>query len=140
MGMATREKSGHFIGRRKEIQLFQSWLRDPSAPWILYFYDSTEELAKKGGIGKTWLLRECTRVAGQEYPNIGVLLIDFFAVADRDRFLLAEKVAQALHQLCLEWDYTAFAAMLDQYRTRQLEDTPSKRTTDVAEDETTFTA
>jgi tetratricopeptide (TPR) repeat protein len=140
MGMATREKSGHFIGRREEIQLFQGWLRDLSAPWIPYFYGSTEELEKKGGIGKTWLLRECARVAEQEHSNIGVLIIDFFTVEDRDRLFLAEKVAQAFHQLCPEWNYTAFAAILDQYRTRQLEDTLSKPTADVAEDETTFTA
>ena len=138
--MALREKSAHFIGRRQEIQLFKDWLQASSSPWILYFYDATEEQEKKGGIGKTWLLRHCAELVAQEHPDMAILMVDFFNVEDRDGLFLAEKVAQELHRYCPEWNYTAFANILEQYYSKKMEATLSKRVTDVAEDETTFTA
>jgi tetratricopeptide (TPR) repeat protein len=130
--MTTQEKSGHFIGRRQEIQLFKDWLEDASSPWILYFHDATEEKDKKGGIGKTWLLRYCADIIVREHPDIALVMVDFFNVEDRDGLFLAEKVVQELHRFCPEWNYTAFASILDQY--------PAKKAEDVAEDETIFTA
>src|SRR5579859_538449 len=125
------ETSTHFIGRRQEIQSLKDWLQDSSSPWILYFHDAAEEPEKKGGIGKTWLLRHCAEIVAQEHPNIAVLMVDFFNVEERDGLLLAEKAAQELHCCCPEWNYTAFTNILEQYN--------SKKNEDVAEDETTFT-
>lgn len=136
----TIEKNGHFIGRKEEIQQFKEWLQDPKSPWILYFYDVTAMQEKKGGIGKTWLLRRCTDLVAQEYPHVTVIMIDFFSVEDRDRLFLAEKVAKALHDFCPEWSPTAFTEVLDFYYTRKFEKTISRRVSDVSEDETIFTA
>jgi tetratricopeptide (TPR) repeat protein len=138
--MATKEKSGHFIGRRQEIQLFNAWLQDTNPPWILYFSDVTEEAEKKGGIGKTWLLRHCAEIVAQEYPNVAVLMVDFFNVEDRDRLALAEKVVRELQRCCPEWNYPAFSTILEQYYSRKIEATLSRRVADIAEDETMFTA
>src|SRR5215469_9893490 len=126
------EKSAHFIGRRQEIQLFNDWLESSSSPWILYFSDATEEKEKKGGIGKTWLLRHCAEIVTQDHPNIAVLMVDFFNVEERDGLFLAEKVAQEFHRSCPEWDYTAFDNALKEYT--------SEKSEEIAEDETTFTA
>jgi tetratricopeptide (TPR) repeat protein len=139
-GMAILEKSNHFIGRRQEIQQFKGWLQDSNSPWILYFSDATEEQEKKGGIGKTWLLRHCVEIVDQEYPTIAVLMIDFFNVEERDRLFLAEKVVRELHRFCPEWNYPAFSNIVEQYYSKKFEATQSKRATDVAEDETMFTA
>jgi tetratricopeptide (TPR) repeat protein len=137
--MTTQEKNEHFIGRKREIQQFEDWLQDPKSPWILYFYDVTEEQEKKGGIGKTWLLRQFANLVTEKYLNVAVIMIDFFSVEDRDRLFLAEKVAKALHKFCPEWSPIAFADALDLYYTRKFERAIPQRLTDVAEDETIFT-
>jgi tetratricopeptide (TPR) repeat protein len=139
--METYEKSNNFIGREQEVQLFESWLQDPTPPWILYFHDAAEEKEKKGGIGKTQLLRHCAELTKQKYPNTAVLMIDFFSVADRDRLVLAQRVTQELHNLCPEWTPTAFNDLADQYYdNKNIETTMSRRAADIAEDETIFTA
>jgi tetratricopeptide (TPR) repeat protein len=137
--METQEKKGRFIGREQEIQQFTTWLHEPNASWILYFHDKTEEPEKKGGIGKTWLLRECAKEARQ-YPDIGVLMVDFFSVDDRDRLFLADKIVRALHDLCPRWEYPAFAKIREQYDSKKMESANVGNVSDVAEDETTFTA
>jgi tetratricopeptide (TPR) repeat protein len=138
-GMETKEKKGHFIGREQEIQQFTTWLHQPDAPWILYFHDKTEEPEKKGGIGKTWLLRQCAQEARQ-HPDIGVLMVDFFSVDDRDRLFLADKIVRAFHDLCPRWEYPAFAKIREQYDSKKMESANVRGVTDIAEDETTFTA
>ncbi|GHO93576.1 hypothetical protein KSF_036240 [Reticulibacter mediterranei] len=137
--METQEKKSHFIGREQEIQQFTTWLHQPDAPWILYFHDKTEEPEKKGGIGKTWLLRECAKEARQ-HPDIGVLMVDFFSVDDRDRLFLADKIVGAFHNLCPRWEYPAFAKIREQYNSKKMESANVGSVSDVAEDETTFTA
>src|SRR5436305_8571944 len=137
--MASQKESTRFIGRRKEIQQFKEWLQDANAPWILYLHDAAEEKEKKGGIGKTWLLRHCAEIVAQEYPDTAVLMVDVFNVEDRDRLFLAEKVVKELHRFCPEWNASAFVNVIDQYYSKKTETTLSKRVTDIAEDETTFT-
>ncbi|GHO96555.1 hypothetical protein KSF_066030 [Reticulibacter mediterranei] len=68
----------HFIGRDQDISIFKNWLDDPEAPRILYVHDATEQPQRKGGIGKTWLLRQCVNMIKQEHPDIGVVMIGFF--------------------------------------------------------------
>jgi len=64
--MQSSQTSDLFIGRKKERELFEQWLTDDNSPvQVLYFHDKAEEPEKKGGIGKTWLLKECIRWAEQ---------------------------------------------------------------------------
>ncbi len=137
--METQEKSSNFIGRKQETELFTQWLQQPDAPWILYFHDKTQNPEKKGGIGKTWLLRQCAKAASK-HANIGVLMIDFFSVDNRDRLFLAEKIVLAFHDLYPRWDYPAFARIREQYYSKKMESAQGSVSGDIAEDETTFTA
>ena len=75
-----------FIGHTSELDTFKRWLTntDPNAPWILFFHDAFEQPEKKGGVGKTWLLRECAALAKQHDEQVAVVIIDFFSIADRD--------------------------------------------------------
>jgi hypothetical protein len=139
MMTTTQGKNEHFIGRKRELQLFENWILDPQSPWILYFYDVTLEQEKKGGIGKTWLLRQCAELASRRSPNIAVIMVDFFSVEDRDRLFLAERIVKTLHNFCPEWTPTAFTTALDLYYTKKFERTVSQRVADVSEDETIFT-
>ena len=98
----------HFIGRNKEVEIFTHWLADPNAPWILYIHDAAEETDKKGGVGKTWLLRRCANITKQKYQDTAVVMADFFNIGDRDRLFLAEKILAALSDLYPDWQPDAF--------------------------------
>src|SRR5437667_5878191 len=100
----------HFIGREKEIAHFIQWLTntDPEAPWILYLYDTLTDRSKKGGVGKTWLLRKFSAIAKQISPDIVTVYIDFFNIADRDGTVVAERVVAALEAAYPTWDASAF--------------------------------
>ena len=105
-----------FIGRNKEINVFTEWLADPHAPRILYFYDALEEPAKKGGIGKTWLLKKCQVITRQQRPDIAIASIDFFAVGDRSGVVVAERIADALQAAFPDWVPTQFLETMAEYR------------------------
>jgi hypothetical protein len=104
----------HFIGRGKEIDLFISWVQDPKAPWILYFYDAIQEKEKKGGVGKTWLLKKCAAIAKEKYPEIGVVTVDFSHIADQDGFTIATYVVHELQVIYPHWSPTSFSQTLEQ--------------------------
>ena len=87
-----------FVGRRKEIDIFLRWLNDDDAPWILYLHDAAEKAEKRGGVGKTWLLREYVRQARAARQDLAIVSIDFFNVVDRDRIVIAERVVQQLQE------------------------------------------
>ncbi|HLG75052.1 MAG TPA: hypothetical protein VKX46_01485, partial [Ktedonobacteraceae bacterium] len=106
--MYESQNIGHFIGRAEEISIFERWLRDPEGPWILYVHDAIEDHEKKGGIGKTWLLRRYAELVQQQYPEIGIVQADFFNVADRDRVFLTQKVVAGLQRLYPSWAATLF--------------------------------
>ncbi len=53
-----------FIGRQKEIEFLTKWVVDKNARPIVYIHDELEEAENKGGIGKTWLLREVPYIDG----------------------------------------------------------------------------
>ena len=89
----------NFIGRIKEIDIFTNWLSDSSVPWILYLHDESEERTKKGGVGKTWLLRKFATLAKQQRKNVATVMVDFFNVADRDGVVVAERIAQELQKI-----------------------------------------
>jgi tetratricopeptide (TPR) repeat protein len=104
-----------FVGRKEEIEYFITWLTSPTSPWILYFYDALEEEEKKGGVGKTWLLRRCAELA-RDRLQATVVMIDFFNVADRDGIVVAEHIVKELQASYPEWSPQAFATALQEYR------------------------
>src|SRR5437762_5114878 len=106
----------HFIGRNKELKIFTKWLANPRSPHILYFYDEIEEPAKKGGIGKTWLLGKCEEITRQQRPDIAIVSIDFFAVGDRNGVVVAERVVEALQAAFPDWVPTLFQETMAEYR------------------------
>ena len=106
----------HFIGRNQELKIFTDWLGDPRAPHTLYFYDALEEPAKKGGIGKTWLLGKCLEITRQQRPDIAIAFIDFFAVGDRNGVVVAERVVDALQATFPDWIPTLFQETMAEYR------------------------
>lgn len=107
-----------FIGREKEIAQFQQWLTtsDPAAPWILSIHDAVEAPEKKGGVGKTWLLKQFATIARQMYPDIVVVSIDFFNVADREGVVVADRVVDELHAAYPDWSHALFSSVLGEYR------------------------
>lgn len=113
--MYKQQHVDHFIGRTREIEKFTNWLADPKAPWILYIHDAIEEADKKGGVGKTWLLRKCADLTRQTNPDIAVVMVDFFNSADRDRVFLAEKIVASLQELYPAWSSTAFTKAVQLY-------------------------
>lgn len=114
--MLDQQTTDDFIGRKREIDIFTSWLGDPNAPWILYFHDALEEEKKKGGVGKTWLLRKCASIASQQRKGNIIVTVDFFNVQDRDGILIAERVVQALQDVYPDWFPVPFKKNLYIYR------------------------
>src|SRR5215468_9124133 len=115
--MLFQNTTDNFIGRTKEIELFEQWLNTETAPWVLFFYDALEEEEKKGGIGKTWLLRRCAALARQKNPAIAIVMIDFFNVGDRDGLAVAERVVRDLQTAYPDWSSTNFTKAAEEYRT-----------------------
>jgi tetratricopeptide (TPR) repeat protein len=108
----------HFIGREKELTLFKTWLCDlrSDAPWILFVHDALPDPTRRGGVGKTWLLRACAALAQQRFSSLPVVTVDCFHVADRDRLLIAERVVQALQTAYPFWQAQTFSQALETYR------------------------
>ena len=103
--MLDQQGTEHFIGRSRELEIYQRWLNDPSQPWILSFYDQSQ---KKGGIGKTWLLRQCISVTKETRPDVTVVMIDFFNVLDRGNVTIAQRVAEEFQKTYFDWSATTF--------------------------------
>src|SRR5204862_3811618 len=106
--MFKEQRKSTFIGRNKEVDTFVRWLTNPDAPWILFIHDAAEEIDKKGGVGKTWLLRKYAEVTKQKYQDMAVVMADFFNIGDRDRLFFAEKILSALSDLYPDWRPDAF--------------------------------
>jgi tetratricopeptide (TPR) repeat protein len=112
--MPSQPTTNSFIGREKEIEAFVTWLTSPTSPWILYFYDALEDEEKKGGVGKTWLLRKCIELA-RDKLQATVVMIDFFNIADRDGIAVAEHIVRELQATYPQWSPQAFATALQEY-------------------------
>jgi tetratricopeptide (TPR) repeat protein len=112
-----KEITEYFIGREKELAIFRAWLRNnaPEAPWILYFHDALEQPEKKGGVGKTSLLQQCAKLARDTYPDIVIVQIDFFNVADRDGLTISDRVASALDTAYPKWQARRYKQQVPAY-------------------------
>src|SRR5436309_264380 len=104
-----------FIGREQEIAFLTKWLADVDAPSIVYIHDALEEMEKKGGIGKTWLLRRFYELVEQQHKNIIPVVMDFFNVLDRDSVIIAERVVQAVRKRYPRWTAEDFDKLLQEY-------------------------
>ncbi|WP_376797444.1 tetratricopeptide repeat protein [Thermogemmatispora sp.] len=109
-----------FLGRERELALFLGWLTDcqSDAPWILAIHDAEPDPARRGGVGKTWLLRACVAQARQCFPQLAVVQVDFFRVADRDRLLIARRVVERLQEAYPQWQARTFAQTLESFATQ----------------------
>ncbi len=108
----------NFIGRKKELAQLIQWLENADDSLLFYLHDESEDPAKKGGIGKTWLLRKfAMHISGQLklQSKIIPVFIDFFNVIDRDGITIAERVIQALRIEYPNWIPQAFEKNLRQY-------------------------
>ncbi|MBO0796559.1 MAG: hypothetical protein J2P36_37200, partial [Ktedonobacteraceae bacterium] len=114
--MHRQRSNAIFVGRTRETDIFMRWLADDNAPWILYFHDAVEDKEKRGGVGKTWLLRECARRARAAYPDLAIVQIDFFNAVDRDRIVIAEAAVRELQKAFPLWSPAAFNKALSEYR------------------------
>ena len=114
--MPSQQIAEHFIGRQREIEVFKQWLTGSEEPWILYFYDALKEKEKKGGVGKTWLLRKCALLAKQLRPETTIVMIDFFNIASRDGIAVAQRIVEALEAAYPQWSARTFAKSLTEYR------------------------
>src|SRR6266487_1239999 len=128
-----QQRIDHFIGRGREIDIFRHWLTVADGSWILYIHDAVEEDEKKGGVGKTSLLKMWATLAKQAYPDIAIATIDFFNVADRDRVAVAEHIVAALQEAHPEWSPTSFTKAAEQYRGGEDRGTTSAESFDVAD-------
>lgn len=111
--MQSQQISDLFVGRREEIALFENWLADDHSPAsVLYLHDEAEEPEKKGGVGKTWLLKEFARRARESRPDLVIVNIDFFNVVDRDRVVIATRIVHVLSEAFPDWAPEAFSKAL----------------------------
>ena len=78
-GETTSTETQAFIGREQEILFLNRWLADGDAPAVVYIHDALKDQEKKGGIGKTWLLRRFYELV-ESTPERTTLpvAIDFF--------------------------------------------------------------
>jgi tetratricopeptide (TPR) repeat protein len=103
-----------FIGRVQEIAFLLQWLKDENAAPIIYIHDALEESERKGGIGKTWLLRRLYELV-QEQNNVIVVPVDFFNVTDRSGVVIAERVIQAIRKKYPRWQAENTTRLLKHY-------------------------
>jgi tetratricopeptide (TPR) repeat protein len=104
-----------FIGREEEIAFLTAWLTDEDALSAVYIHDSLEEYEKKGGIGKTWLLRKFFELL-EQHNNVIPVVMDFFNVLDRDGVIIAERVVEAVRKKYPHWSTGDFVKLLQEYR------------------------
>jgi tetratricopeptide (TPR) repeat protein len=122
-----------FIGRAHELDIFQRWLVNEQSSQVLYFYDAAEEANKKGGVGKTYLIRKCKELVEQEFPDKHAIIVDMFNVASRNNITVAEHIIAGLQELHPEWAPTAFQNALQQYRSEGISPAEVADSTDIAE-------
>jgi tetratricopeptide (TPR) repeat protein len=114
--MLDQQITESFIGHVQELAAFDHWFANigSDTPWILFFHDALSD--KKGGVGKTWLLRKCAATVKQHDKDVAVVVIDFFSVADRDGAVIAQHVVENLQTVYPQWSPTASQKVLAEYQ------------------------
>jgi tetratricopeptide (TPR) repeat protein len=120
--MVSQDTNTDFVGRNSEIALYEEWISHSKGPWILYFYDRFADQDKKGGIGKTWLLRKCVQLTQKHHPDKAIVTVDFFNVADRSGIVIAERVVNQLKAVYPTWSPRDSEAILAEYREARRDD------------------
>ena len=112
------DEQKNFIGHTREIELFEQWLAEtsPDGPWILYLYDATDEQGRKGGVGKTWLLKKFAALIQERYSDIAIVMVDFFSVLDRDAVVIAERIVASIASIYTDWEPSAFNQAMLEYQ------------------------
>jgi tetratricopeptide (TPR) repeat protein len=105
-----------FIGHEQEIEFLSQWIVEKNARPIVYIHDEMEEAENKGGIGKTWLLREFHTMMEQQEHVVPVRIIDFFNVLNRDNFVIAERFVQTVKERYPYWSSENVNKLILEYR------------------------
>jgi tetratricopeptide (TPR) repeat protein len=116
--MLDQQIADSFIGHEQELKAFDNWFAntDPTAPWILFFHDALDQPDRKGGVGKTWLLRKCATTVKQHHKDVAIAVIDFFSIADRDGVVIAQQIVESLQATYPQWSPTAFLEVQAEYQ------------------------
>ncbi|HEY1353681.1 MAG TPA: tetratricopeptide repeat protein [Ktedonobacteraceae bacterium] len=101
------------VRREDTLQIFRRWLlaTDPQELAVLFFYDQPTADERKGGIGKSWLLRQCVDML-KDFRDVAVVRVDFFSIRDRSGIEIARRVLTALQGIFPHWQPTAFERVL----------------------------
>src|SRR5579871_611796 len=101
--MFDRRVIEYFIGHTKELETFLHWVSHNDTPHILFFHDFTDIPEKKGGVGKTWLLRKCAELEKKYHPQTAIAIVDFFGVEDRDGVEVARRIVKSVQEVYPNW-------------------------------------
>lgn len=118
MGM-FEDSEENVIRREDTLKVFQDWLEasDDRQPPVLFFYDQAGEDQRRGGIGKSWLLRQCAQMLATAADR-AVVRVDFFSIRDRSGIEIARRILAALQHLFPAWQPTAFERMVGEMEQR----------------------
>lgn len=107
-----------FIERTQETRIFKDWLQQTRSPASrILFLNSKPELEKKGGLGKTWLLRHFSEIAQEEEGGKHtVVMIDFLHIRDRSGETIAECIVDELSKKYTDWNTNSFTLALSAYK------------------------
>src|SRR5690242_14735040 len=93
-----------FIGRKKEIAFLDEWLADDTAPAVVYIHDALKDKEKKGGIGKTLLLRKFYDLVERRPERTLIpVFIDFFNIQNRNSIAIAVQVIETIKKKYPHW-------------------------------------
>lgn len=93
----------NFIGRTKELSQLMRWLENTNGSRIFYLYDALEDPTKKGGIGKTWLLRKFMANLVEQQKKFIPVFFDLFNITDRNALFRARRVYQDINKEYPHW-------------------------------------
>lgn len=114
------EEANPFIGHKSEKDTFRKFLNEenPQGPSVLFFHEEPDGSMPKGGIGKSWVLRECTREVAR-HDDLKMVGVDFFSIQDRDGLVIARRIVDALKQLFTDWNPDQFETLFERYQQTQ---------------------
>jgi hypothetical protein len=116
MEMTFGSKPEVWPGRDQEHALFLRWLAQTGAgePWVLSIHDAVpaSDPERRGGYGKSWLLRSWVVLARQRFPHLPIVHVDGLSAADQDGLEITQRVVAHLQAAYAPWQAHAFAERL----------------------------